>query len=122
MDRDIFEYHNGMREVKGDPLALERRLRRALGGRPNEVINAYLGEDEDARDQATETILAATREVLGMAPWDDVQGIGTQDGEVLATFTRLTHWLKKKGMTTGERRIYSSPLAASRPTTTGTPA
>lgn len=77
----VFKYFNGERELYGDPLAIERKLRAACGGKPKELADAV--NDETADDvkwaAAEEKLIRAVRDALQMAPFDVTTGKGATD-------------------------------------------
>lgn len=112
--KKIFRYFDGSAWVFGDPLALKRRLSRALDGDPNRYLAALAPEsgDEEAF-QATEKVIQAVRVAFDMAAFDRNTGGGAKDQhclDALAAFIDYIHEQKKNGPTLP---IASQPLAPS---------
>lgn len=92
--REIFPYFNGERQVMGDPLAIDRRLRhflpqsaivvlqkwdeaeKALAENPETTV---MMPDEGVRFEAEEQLLDAVAKAFRMLPYNDETGQGAQE-------------------------------------------
>lgn len=116
-ERGIFELPDGSRH---DPLAVERALVRATGGKLDR-INAILREDPHPDDhpdkaaqrqgkaEAEEMYLAAGRAAFNLAASPEVT-----DATVLDALDRFWEWLEKKGWPAASWPT-SRPSSAGRP-------
>lgn len=102
-ERGIFKYHNGTRDVCADPLAIQRKLIKALNGQDLDVLfnNVDKGEGSLVED-SIDTVLAVTRQAFNVSPLDE-DGNGLTEKE---TWALLLSWLdfmaqvKKNGEST----------------------
>jgi hypothetical protein len=120
---DVFgPYWNGRAEVWGDPFALHEDLVHALDGDPNRVLaeaeadrlppREHFATEEEYQEvvarvalaepmayRAKKLLVAAVRQVFGMAPFDPQTGEGAtakQCRKVLEDFVRYEQDCKKK--------------------------
>src|SRR5687767_10577723 len=105
-ERDIFTYHNGIEEVKGDPLQIFDDVTDILGCDPQIVINAFAPKDSPrpAGPEALEArkrFYAAITEAFEMAPLDRMTGVGATQARKLAAWNALAEFLQKKSQQPG---------------------
>lgn len=122
MERNIFKYNNGLRDVFGDPLILRDRLFQVsqgefhiLRGKVRAIAKALPRVDTEPEAvlavmeglRAREHLVNIAREVFQLAPFDDTTGKGTLADECLAvTEAFLAFCAEKK--TTGEQQPTTS--------------
>lgn len=90
MDRAIFQYFNGERDVFGDPLSLWRELWIATEGQVRDWIQ-YAGDKENdlrAADYKGK-LFAAVARVFKMVPYDTTTNAGAQEHHVEAAIVGL---------------------------------
>lgn len=92
-DKNIFKYHDGSKEVYGDPLRLMRELYIALGN-PDEAFK----DSEDGNPRAQNIIVDNAREVFKMVPFNCETGEGATDEDVEAVLDLLWDYLEKKNL------------------------
>lgn len=97
-ERNIFEYFDGEKKLFGDPLALQRKIRIALGA-DWDFVREHTGpgdHEEPQKSIAHGKMLAAVREAFGMRPFDPLSGKGATDKLCLATWNTFSSWLDEK--------------------------
>lgn len=132
--RNVFSYYNGKEIIFADPLAVHRRLTRALDGNPNEVLgkvdlgiagppDSYASEEDYAaaleqerlteplRYEATERMVEAVRAAFDMAPFNRLDGAGATEEDCRAALDTFIVFMegKKKAPVNSPT---SSPLTA----------
>lgn len=103
MERDIFKYNNGEKEVFGDPMAIDRTIRARLGN-PAKIIEQVNSIDLNTADspqlsqglQAQETMCVAVREAFGLKPFDPETGKGATESHCFAVWAQFVNFLDEK--------------------------
>lgn len=108
-ERAIFPYHNGERQVYGDPMALSRRLTIHAGGDIDALVRDWRKDPvlDDAgqelpgsralRLQHEEKIVEAVRKAFQMIPWDDSTGQGATWDQCMTAFEDFLRFWEKNG-------------------------
>lgn len=109
-NKRIFKYFDGVEEVFGDPLRIQRDLYLKLGDPDAAFEAAQKGTDY----YAANTIVDNAREAFHMVPFDPKTGIGATDEDVEAAITALFEYFEKKSP-----NIATKP--SSEPSTTSIP-
>lgn len=94
-----FAYHDGRQELKGDPLSLQRALRRETQGTLEQLLKSARDSDPMVSVPAAEAVLAATRAAFGLMPYDPTTGEGVMDRDVIALLRQFREFdaqVKKK--------------------------
>lgn len=81
MDK-IFKYHDGEKEVFGDPYAILRELISGCDGDLAGVVDKWKSPNMQLRVPAINQLLAVARKVFGLAPWVAARGEGVLDQQV----------------------------------------
>lgn len=123
VNRNVFRYFNGVKDVYGDPLRIRDDLYILLGD-PDAAFEAAWGKDGDkSRDakfdvesaRASKIIMDNAREAFDMAPFDKDTGQGATDEDVYNAVEALFGYFEKKSENTGGS-LSSSPSTTSTPT------
>lgn len=89
--RNIFPYHNGERQVYGDPLKIRRRLNARLDGNLNKALS-----EKDLSPDHYERVLDAVVFAFDLIPFDPETGKGAQEEVVVRALKAFLDWLQKK--------------------------
>lgn len=111
-----FQYFDGVQDVYADPLELLNQIMMRTGGKPNElrkkVFSAPPGADiqlvaesADAVDQ----LVAVTRDVFRMPPFDPQTGQGAMWAHCLATWDKFAVFMKDEKKNTDTSPTTSPP-------------
>jgi hypothetical protein len=127
MNKNIFKFFDGAKEVYGDPLAIQRRLRLATNSRLSDLIDAVNGPEEydewreklkgaseedkaklreflagasAAMDQAREELYPAIVKAFPLVPFNPESGEGATDDVIIQAMTSLNQWLGQKKTST----------------------
>ena len=95
-------YECGQGPVYGDPFRLYRGFVHGLGGEPGRVLRGCRSADETERFECVERLVATTREVFGLVPFDPADGSGVLDREAVELARQFLLWVegvKKNGVT-----------------------
>lgn len=123
MTKDIFPYFNGSRQVFGDPIAIYRRMLRALQKPLDHQIELTKGgENELMHLEAYGKLYAAVRVAFPMVPFNEGTGEGASEADCQRALDGLLSWIEKKngsipGLQTSSSRPAGRPASAS-PTST----
>lgn len=114
-ERRVFKYHNGVAEVWGDPLVLERRLRAYMGGNGKQLIsdmNSVLDTegkvvadaDFSKADAASEVFVEAVAKAFEIPKlFDTKTGEGYTEKNLRDLWDKFQQWVedKKKEQSSG---------------------
>lgn len=98
-DRAIFGYHDGTKDVFGDPLELHRRLNEALEYQAAEVCEQARSEFLPTADAAHKKLVAAAANAFRLVSFDPATGQGCTERmamKVYNAFIEHIDGLKKK--------------------------
>jgi hypothetical protein len=98
-ERKVFgPYWNGVAKIYGDPLTIDRRMRRALEGDPNEflAIAKDPNQPESERFAATERVLRAAEFAFSLQPFDPASGQGSTEEQVREVLQQFSDWVDQK--------------------------
>jgi hypothetical protein len=95
-ERQVFAYFNGLATVYGDPMRVLRAMLAAFDGDPNPTIEQMDSPEPTLWVPAAERMVAAVREVFGMAPFDPATGQGATDADCLAALQAWQGWMAAK--------------------------
>lgn len=116
MNREIYEYWNGSRQVFADPVDLLGEFVAACGGDYRGYIQrAYpkpYPEDQGAIASiraAQQKLYAAVRHAFKLVPFSDVDGSGVTTTETYKTLKDFMDWWTKKKMPTVPIRTSPTP-------------
>jgi len=96
MDRDIFPFWNGAAQVFGDPIAIYRRMLRAIGKPLEQQIGLTKGMNELLNLEAYAKLYDATRTAFPMVPFSPENGTGATEADCQRALDALLTWLEKK--------------------------
>ena len=92
-------YNDGKQQAYADPLAVDRKLKRALGGDVNRFLERYNSEADVERMDATESLVKAAIDAFEMKPLDRTTGEGVTESEAIGVLFDYCDWLEKKNLT-----------------------
>lgn len=96
-ERQLFRYHNGEREVFGDPLRIWRRLNNHLEGKGRETWEAAAQEANLLEaDRAQEKIYRAAVVAFDLVPLDPDTGAGCTEDHVKEVLDSFLKWIEQK--------------------------
>lgn len=96
-ERRIFgPYFDGKASVHADPMAVDRRLKKALGGDVNAVLQRYRSDCEMEALDATDLIVLAAYVAFDLQPFDKATGAGVVETEAVDILFRFFDWTEKK--------------------------
>lgn len=121
--KNIFKYNNGEVDLFADPIAVDRKLRMALGD-DFATLKALFEVDGDGKltssplefMMATEKQIAATRQAFGCQPFDPHTGKGATDDVVLELWEQFWNWMadqKKTPVTSPMQARFTAPSKTS---------
>lgn len=95
-DRRIFSYQYRGRPQFGDPLAVDRRLRGALGADADDVLRQANSPDPAIADPAGERLMDAVRHALQLPPFDPETGDGATEEDCRDALAAFDAFMQKK--------------------------
>lgn len=84
-----FLYHDGEKDIHGDPLTLHRALVRATAGQLEELLKQARSDDPATAVLAAEKVIDCTRVAFDLIPYDRLTGRGVMDRDALAILKRF---------------------------------
>jgi hypothetical protein len=99
MDRNVFKYQDGGRDVYADPLVVYRSFVGALGGDPEPYLAAARNESREPADfmsrlEAEGKLAEASRVAFGLPAFDPGTGEGATEAFCLDTLYSFLEWLE----------------------------
>jgi hypothetical protein len=122
-ERQIFEYHDGAKLVKEDPLDLKLRVEKYLGPNPNEIID----QCDDAvpapeRHDAYQSLYKAMVNAFELHAFNKATGLGYTIREAVELWNRWQDFLREKKTPSAATQTSPTPSApGSSPSGSATP-
>ena len=104
-EREIFKYHDGVRDRYGDPFVIARKLKTNQHG-DLAALEAMAGEMQEPE---TTQFVQVLREAFGIPPWNDLDGEGLTDWNVMDVFQRFGDYIEGLKKNTSPGPISSPP-------------
>lgn len=100
-ERGIFTFHDGLKERKGDPLAIWDVMEGLLGMNPEKAREKMLSETGLPGLESRRKFWEAVSQAFELAPFDPETGAGATQAIKLAAWNALAECLQKKSQKPG---------------------
>jgi len=104
-EREIFKYHDGVRDRYGDPLAIARKLKTNQHG----DIETLATLCDDFQEPEASQFIEVVRKAFGLPDWNDQDGSGLTDSEVVELFGKFADYIEGLKKNTSPGPISSPP-------------